>query len=165
MIGEGSKITFTVEEELGRAPVRFDTVVSSSGLAGIVNFDTQVSVVTLDLHSLYSDQQFRDQYIRNRLFADDPYAIFTVVELPKLPQSFFDGEETSGELNGSLQIGEAITPLEFEVTARHDGDVVNILGRTNFTWKQLGLTKPSARSVVYLGDEVRVQILLIARAH
>ncbi len=163
IIGEGSEITFTIEEELGRAPVRFDAVVSSTGLTGVANLDGEPSVVTLDLHSLMSDQQFRDQYIQTRLFADTPEAVVTVEQLPDLPQGFLDGEETTGQLNGSLQIGETVTPLVFDVTARKDADVINILGTTTFTWEQLGLAKPTARAVVYLADEVSVQVLLVAR--
>lgn len=163
-IGEGSEITFTVEEELGRSPIRFDAVISSTGLTGTANLDGSPSVVTLDLHSLSSDQQFRDNYIKTRLFPDTPEAVVTVDQLPDLPQSFFDGEETTGQLDGSLQIGETITPVVFDVTARKDGSTINILGRTSFTWEQLELRKPTARSVVYLADEVRVQVLLVATA-
>ena len=164
IIGDGSEITFTVEEELGRSPVRFDAVIESVGLSGTANLDGQPSVVTLDLHSLTSDQQYRDRYIQSRMFPDTPEAVVTVDRLPDLPQSFFDGEETSGTLSGSLQIGDTVTPLEFEVTARHDGSSINVLAKTAFTWEQLGLAKPAARSVVYLADEVRVQVLLIGRA-
>lgn len=163
-IGDGSKVTFTVEEELGRAPVRFDAVISSTGLSGTARLDGQPSVVTLDLHSLESDQEFRDRYIQTRLFPDTPEAVVTVDQIPDLPQSFFDGEETTGTLSGSLQIGDTVTPLEFDVTARHDGSAINILGLTTFTWEQVGLPKPTARSVVYLADEVKVQVLLIATA-
>ena len=164
VIVEGSEITFTVEEELGRAPVRFDAVISGTGLTGTANLDGGPSVVTLDLHSLSSDQQWRDQYIQSRMFPDTPDAVVTVDDLPDLPQGFFDGAETTGQLDGSLQIGDTVTPLVFDVTARKDGDVINILGKTSFTWEQLGLAKPTARSVVYLADEVRVQVLLVARA-
>ncbi len=161
-IGEGSKITFTVEEELGRAPIRFDAVITSTGLSGVANLGGEPSVVTLDLHSLESDQQFRDQYIRSRLFPDTPEAVVTVEQLPDLPQSFLDGEDTAGQLDGSLQIGETVTPLVFDVTARRDGSTINVLGKTTFSWDQLGLAKPAARSVVYLADEVRVEVLLVA---
>ena len=163
IVGEGSKITFTFEEELGRAPIRFDAVVSSTALNGVANLGGEPSVITLDLHSLQSDQEFRDRYIRNQLFPDSPEAVVTVDQLPDLPQSFFDGEETTGQLDGSLQIGETATPLVFDVTARNDGNAVNILGLTTFTWEQLGLTKPSARSVVYVADEVRMQVRLVAQ--
>ncbi len=164
IVGEGSKITFEVEEELGRAPIRFKAVITGEGLSGVANLDGQPSVVTLDLHSLESDQQFRDQYIRSSLFPDTPEAVVTVGQLPDLPQSFLDGEETTGQLTGSIKIGETVTPLVFDVTARNDGNAINILARTTFTWEQLGLAKPTARSVVYLADEVAVQVLLVATA-
>ena len=164
IIGSGSEITFTVEEELARAPVRFDAVITSTGLTGTASLDGSPSVVNLDLHSLNSDQQYRDRYIQTRLFPDTPQAIVTVNELPELPDTFFDGEMTTGELSGSLQIGETVTPLTFDVEARHDGASINILGRTTFTWEELGLAKPTARSVVFLADEVRVQVLLVAHA-
>ena len=164
VVGGGSKVTFTVEEELGRAPIRFDAVVTSTCLSGVANLGGEPSVVILYLHSLESEQQVRDRYIRNTLFPDTPEAIVTVDQLPDLPQSFVDGEETIGQLNGSLQIGETVTPLIFDVTARQDGDTINVLGKTMFTWEQLGLAKPSARSVVYLADEVRVEVLLVAQA-
>ncbi len=162
LVREGSEITFTVEEELGRAPIRFDAVITSTGLSGVANLGGEPSVVTLDLHSLESDQQFRDQYIRNTLFADTAEAVVTVDELPDLPQSFLDGEETTGQLDGSLQIGDTVTPLVFDVTARKDDGTINVLGKTTFSWDQLGLAKPTARSVVYLADEVRVEVLLVA---
>ena len=164
IIGEGSKITFTVEEELRGSPVRFDAVMSSTGLSGTANLDGQPSVVTLDLHSLTSDQSFRDRYVRDRMFPNTPKAVVIVEDLPDLPQSFFEGAEFTGQLQGSLQIGETVTPLVFDVTARHDGDVINVLGLTTFTWEQLGIITPTARSVVYLADEVRVQVLLVAHA-
>jgi len=164
IIGEGSKITFTVEEELRGSPVRFDAVMSSTGLSGTANLDGKPSVVTLDLHSLTSDQSFRDRYVRDRMFPNTPEAVVTVEELPDLPQSFFEGAEFTGQLEGSLQIGETATPLVFDVTARHDGDVINVLGLTTFTWEQLGIVTPTARLVVYLADEVRVQVLLVAHA-
>ena len=162
LVGDDSEITFSVEEELGRAPIRFDAVISSTGLRGVANLGGEPSVVILDLHSLQSDQEFRDKYIRNTLFPDTPEAVVTVDKLPDLPQSFLDGENTDGQLDGSLQIGDTVTPLEFDVTARKDGSTINVLGKTTFTWEQLGLTKPTARSVVYLADEVSVEVLLVA---
>ena len=162
VVGEGSRLTFTVEEETSFAPVRFDAVISGTGLTGFANVDGSPSVITLDLHSLESDQSFRDRYIRQRMFPNTPKATVTIESLPDLPQSFFDGEETSGTLDGSLQIGETATTLTFDVVARHDGTVINVLGNTTFTWDQLGLTKPVFGPVTYLGDEVRVQVLIVA---
>ena len=67
----------------------------------------------------------------------------TVDQLPDLPQSFFDGEVTTGQLDGTLQIGETVAPLVFDVEARHDRTSISIVGRTAFTWDELGLTSPA----------------------
>ena len=100
LVGEGSQITFTVEEELNRTPVRFDAVISGTGLTGFANLDGSPSVITLDLHSLESDQSFRDRFIRERMFPNTPTATVTFEQLPDLPQGFLDGEETEGTLEG-----------------------------------------------------------------
>ena len=162
LVGEGSQITFTVDEETNFAPVRFEAVISGTGLSGYANLDGSPSVIVLDLHSLESDQSYRDRYIRQRMFPDTPTATVTIERLPGLPQSFLDGDDTEGTLEGSLQIGDTATPLTFEVVARLDPEAVNVLGKTTFTWEQLGLPKPVFGPVTYLGEEVRVQVLIVA---
>lgn len=164
-VGPDSRATFTVEEALTASPVRFDAVIESDDLSGAVYLDGRPSVITLDLHSLESDQDFRDGYIRRRMFPNTPQAVFTVESLPDIPADFYQGETITRSVAGTLRIGETETPLDFEVEARHDGDVLNLLGRTSFTWEQLQLEKPTARSVTYLADEVFVQVLLIAPAN
>ena len=164
-VGPDSRATFTVEEALSVSPVRFDAVIESDDLSGAVYLDGTPSVITLDLHSLESDQDFRDGYIRRRMFPNTPQAVFTVESLPDIPDDFYQGETITRRVAGTLRIGETETPLDFEVEARHDGAVLNLLGRTSFTWEQLQLEKPTARSVTYLADEVFVQVLLIAPAN
>ena len=164
-VGPDSRATFTVEESLAASPVRFDAVIESDDLSGEVYLDGTPSVITLELHSLESDQDFRDGYIRRRMFPNTPQAVFTVAALPDIPDGFYQGETITRSVSGTLRIGETETPLDFEVEARHDGAVLNLLGRTSFTWEQLQLEKPTARSVTYLADEVFVQVLLIAPAN
>ena len=165
VVGEGSQITFTVEEELSFAPVRFDAVISSDQLGGYANLDGSPSEFNLDLHSLESDQRNRDRYIRQRMFPDSPVATIVFENIPDLPQGFLDGDESSGTLEGLLKIGDRETPLVFDVVARLDnGNVLNVLGSTTFTWGQLGLATPIAGPVVYLAEEVRVQVLIVAHA-
>lgn len=164
-VGPDSRATFTVEEALTASPVRFDAVIESDDLSGAVYLDGTPSVITLDLHSLESDQDYRDGYIRRRMFPNTPQAVFTVESLPDIPDDFYQGETITRSVAGTLRIGATETPLDFAVEARHDGDVLNLLGRTSFTWEQLQLEKPTARSVTYLADEVFVQVLLIAPAN
>ena len=160
VVGEGSEATFTVTEQLARVPLPNDAVVRTTALSGEVHLDGRDSVVEIDLQQLSSDSSFRDRYIRSRMFGRDPIAVFTITDLGQLPEGFTDGEVVTGQVHGELLIRGVTAPLTFDVEARDDGDVVFIIGRTTFTWDDLQIAKPTARPVVSVEDEVRVEVLL-----
>ena len=161
-VGEGSEATFTVREELTSVPLPFDAVIRTSALSGEVYMDGRDSVIEIDLQQLRSDNTFRDRYIHSRMFGEHPTGVVTVRGVSNLPDGFASGETVTGEVEGDLQIRGVTAPLTFEVEARDDGDMVFILGRTTFTWDELQIPKPTARSVVSLDDVVRVEVLLSA---
>ena len=162
-VGQGSEITFTVREKLSRLPLPNDAVVRTGSVTGYLNLDGEPSEVSVDLHSLSSDQSFRDRYIRGQMFRDSPVAVFTVNGLAELPPEFFDGETFTRQVTGTLNVNGADFPLTFDLEIRNDGDVLNILGRTEFTWDQLQIRVPNVRNIVSVEDKVSVQILLVAK--
>ena len=159
-VGEGSEATFSVREELTSVPLPFDAVIRTTALSGEVHMDGRDSVIEIDLQQLSSDNSFRDGYIRSRMFGEHPTGVITVKGVSDLPGGLASGETVTGKVDGELQIRGVTAPLTFEVEARDDGNVVFILGRTTFTWDELQIPKPTARSVVSLDDEVRVEVLL-----
>ena len=162
VVGEGSEITFTVEEELRNVPLPFDVVIRTTELSGEINVDGQPSSISVDLHTLVSDQQFRDGYIRRRMFPDHPVATFTVESIGELPPEFSEGKQFERQAAGTLNVNGQDVPMTFALEVRNDGDVLNVLGRTSFTWEQVDIPVPTARSVVRVADEVFVQVLVIA---
>ena len=162
LVGMGSEATFTVREKLANLPLPNDAVMRTTALSGEVHFDGRPSVITIDLHQLGSDQERRDRYVRERMFPNDPIATFTLPAAGPLPKEFTDGETATGQVTGQLGIRGFQAPVAFEIEARDDGDVLYILGRTTFTWEDLGLTAPNL-SFVQVEDEVHVEILIAAR--
>ena len=162
LVSEGSEITFTVGEQLTRLPLPNDAVVRTTELSGQLNFDGQPSAVEINLHRLSSDQNLRDQYMRGRMFRNSPTAVFTVGDLTDLPPEFFSGETFTRQVAGTLSINGINVPLTFDLEVRNDGDVLNVLAQTVFTWDQLQIPVPTARLVVSVDDEVSVQLLLVA---
>ena len=162
-VGEGSKATFYVREELASVPLPFDAEVSTTALSGEIHLDGRDSVIEIDLQSLSSDNSFRDRYIRSRMFGQHPTGVVTVKGMSDLPSGFTSGETVTTEVESELLIREVTAPLTFEVEARDDGSEISITGRTTFTWDDLQMQKPSARSVVSLDDEVKVEVVLSAR--
>ena len=163
VVGEGSEITFTVGEKLTRLPLPIEAVIRTDELSGQINLDGQPSAIQVNLHSLASDQNFRDQYIRSRMFPEHPVATFTVGSITELPEEFLAGDPFEYQVDGTLSINGIDVPITFDLEARKDEDVLNVVGRTVFTWEQLQIPVPTARSVVYVEDEVRVEVLLIAK--
>ena len=161
-ISEGSKVTFSVREELASVPLPFDAKISTTELSGEIHLDGRDSVIEIDLQSLSSDNSFRDRYIRSRMFGEHPTGVVTVKGMSDLPSGFTDGETVTTDIESELLIREVTAPLTFEVEARDEGTEISITGRTTFTWDDLQMTKPSARSVVSLDDEVKVEVVLSA---
>ena len=160
VVAEGSEVTFTVEEQLTRLPLPIEAVMRTEELSGEFRVDGSAVTITVDLHSLTSDQDRRDQYVRQRMFRDHPTATFTVDGDQPLPDGFTDGEEVMVQVEGTLTIRGMEFPLTFDITARDDGNVVHLLGETTFTWADLGMDEPRAGIVVWVAEEVRVNVLL-----
>ena len=163
VVGEGSEITFTVGEQLTRLPTPIEAVMRTENLSGEINIEGEPSTIQVDLHSLASDQQYRDRYVQRRMFPEHPTATFTVSPIAELPPEFESGDTFSHQVDGTLDLNGQDFPISFDLEVRNDGDVLNVLGRTVFTWDQLELAVPTARSVVWVEDEVDVQVLLVAQ--
>ena len=163
VVGEGSEATFTVTEQLTNLPLPNDAVMRTTGLSGEVRLDGGASEVSVDLHSMTSDSSGRDGYVRFRMFPNQPSATARFGDLRPLPDGFTDGEKVSTSATGELSINGVTHPLAFEIEARDDGEVVYVVGRTTFTWADIGMPRPSARIVVSVEDEVRVEVLLALR--
>ncbi len=163
VVGEGSEITFTVGEQLTRLPTPIEAVMRTEKLSGEINVDGEPSAIQVHLHSLASDQQYRDRYVQNRMFPDHPTATFTVDAISGLPSEFESGDTFSHQVDGTLNLNDQDFPISFDLEVRNDGDVLNVLGRTVFTWDDLQVAVPTARSVVWVEDEVDVQVLLVAQ--
>ncbi len=162
VVEEGSEATFTVNEKLSWLDLPNDAVMRTGALSGQVYLDGQPSVVDIDLHSLSSDSDRRDRYVRERMFPADPVATFTVTDLDQLPEPFTVGEVVAREVAGQLAIRGVTKPVTFAVEARLDSEKLFILGRTTFTWDELEIPPPNIPGRIQVKDEVRVEVLLSA---
>ena len=161
VVSEGSEATFSVGEVLANVSIpNYEAVMRTTGLSGEVRLDGEASVVTVNLHSMESDEPFRDRYVQSRMFPGQPTASVTFGDLTPLPGGFTNGDDVTTEVPGTLNINDMDVPLTFTIEARDDGDIVFVLGRSTFTWDQIGEPVPTARSVVSVEDEVRVEVLL-----
>ena len=163
IVTDGSQATFTVTEQLVRLSLPNDAVMRTTALSGEIHLDGRPSAIDVNLHRLKSDNSFRDGYVRNRMFPSDPIARFVVDDVGSVAEAFTQGEPTALVVGGRLKIRGIEVLLNFDIEARDDGDVIHILGRTTFEWADFQISKPRARPVVSVEDEVRVEVLLEVR--
>ena len=161
-VGDGSEATFTVNEKLAWLDLPNDAVMRTQSLSGAVYLDGRPSVIDLDLHSLTSDADRRDRYVRQRMFPDNPTATFTVTDLGDLPNPLPPGEVITSQVAGDLAINGVVKPIIFAVEARRDPETLFILGRTTFTWDELEIPPPNIPGRIQVKDEVSVEVLLSA---
>ena len=86
----------------------------------------EVTEITVDLRTLTSDKNRRDQRIREQWLESNtyPYATFVSTELQGGPESYTEGEEVSFKLVGDMTIREQTRPVTWDVTAKLEGDTV-----------------------------------------
>ncbi len=161
VVGAGSKATFSVDEELANLAVpNYEAVLETEELSGEVRLDGGGSLVTVGLHRMTSDQEYRDRYVQRRMFPNQPTAEVAFGDLTPLPDGFTAGELVTASVDGTLRINGIDVPLTFEIRARDDGNLVYVWGGSSFTWDDIQEPVPTARSVVSVGDTVRVEVLL-----
>ncbi len=163
MVTDESEVTFTVGEQLTRLPLPNDAVMRTNALSGEVYLDGRPSSISFDIHTLKSDQTQRDNWVRTRMFPDDRIATFILGDATPLPKGFTDGDTSAFTISGLLQIRGLSVPLDFEIEARDDGDVLFILGRTTFEWSDIEMDVPNSRGTISVENEVQVEVLLKAR--
>jgi polyisoprenoid-binding protein YceI len=163
VVTEKSMATFRVREQLALIPLPHRAEMRTTALSGEIHFDGRPSAVVIDLHQLSSGQRLRDGYVRRAMFPDHPEATFTLEDVANLPSGFAEGEESKSRIDGVLNIRGADFPLKFNITAQDNGDAITIVGRTRFSWDELGISPPTAGLVLSLSDEVEVRIRLTVK--
>lgn len=160
-VGTGSELTYTVREKISQLPAESDAVGRTNALSGTVQLDG-TSTITVDMSTLESDQDRRDNYVRDTTFGSDPIVTFTLDGLT-LPETYTAGDTYQASITGTVSILGNTAPITFAVEAQLAGDQLNILGTTDFTWDDYGVPKPSVPGIT-VQDNVHIEVLLIATA-
>ncbi len=158
-VTDGSEATFTVNEQLSRLPAPNDAVLRTGAITGEVRLDGEEFTVEIDLHELTSDQERRDEYVRNQLFPNQPVTTIVFDGITDIPGGLLDGDEITTTATGTVNVNGADAEIEFEIESRLDDDTLFVLGRADFVWADFGMTAPVSQ-FFEVRDEVFVEVLL-----
>ncbi|MFS8639162.1 MAG: YceI family protein [Gemmatimonadota bacterium] len=162
---EGNVARYRVREQLARLDFPNDAVGETSSISGALVLDEDGSVVAaesrfeVDLRTLKSDSDRRDNYIRRRTLQTEQYpmAVFVPTAIRGAPSPLPTTGEFSFELDGELTIREVTRPVTWQVTARAiDGGYAGT-ATTEFTFGTFELEIPRVASVLSIRDNIRLE--------
>jgi polyisoprenoid-binding protein YceI len=166
-----SEVRFVLSEELRGEPT---TVVGSSNqVAGEIAVDpndlstAQVGVIQINARTLATNQDRRNQAIRNQILDTDAYEFitFTPTEIRGLDGSAAAEAVFTFQIVGDLTIRDVTLPVVFDVTATVDsmgqvsGAAVAVIERSDY-----GLVIPSVPLVANVSEAVQLEIDFVAVA-
>ncbi len=169
IVQEESEVRYSLGELLRGEP---KTVIGSTNqVAGqlIVNLNeltkTEVGTIRVNARTLFTDNNLRNNAIRNRiLFTDEfEFITFTPTEITGLPDSAAVGESVTFQITGELTIKDVTQVETFAVTAvaptpsRLEGSATTTVLRDDYQ-----LFVPNVAAVANVDEEVVLEIDFVA---
>ena len=169
-IAEPSSVTFTVNEKLARLPLPIDAVLSTEIVNGTIDLEYSKSDITVDLHTLKSDQDKRDRYVRDQLFPEQRYAFIKIDKFPNIPDDFYEGAGFETTISAVVNVNGVDAVLDFDITAQlsyinpfYSDEILEITGVSHFYWSDFNMDTPKS-GFFTLKDKVDVQLSFVAKS-
>ena len=163
-----AKGRYRVQEQLVGINFPSDAVGTTTAITGtlVINPDGSVasqSKLTVDLRTLTSDQEMRDNYVRSRTLETDkfPFLEFVPTRVEGLASplsSPFQAQAVGFQLIGNMTVHGVTRPASWSVIATLRG--ATVAGRATATvhFSDLSLTKPSVPLLLSLDDKIQLEI-------
>ncbi len=167
-----SQVQYEVEETFLREGNQLATAIGiTQEIEGAITVDPEnpqsssIGVITIDISAFTSDEERRDQAIRDRWLesATYPIATFEPTEITGLPETYTAGEEISFQVTGDMTVREATNPVTFDVTAQVlEGELVGT-AMTDIKMTDFGFDPPDIAGILRAEDDVRITFEFVAR--
>jgi polyisoprenoid-binding protein YceI len=160
-----SQARFTIFEELNGIPTDVIGVTDQVAGEAAVNLSdlsqTRLGVIQVNARALATDQDRRNQAIRNRILLTDQYEYitFTPTEINGLSSSAAPGQTFNFRILGDLTIRDITRPVEFEASVavasseRLNGFAEAVIAKSDFN-----LIVPNVPFVANVGENVTLEI-------
>jgi polyisoprenoid-binding protein YceI len=151
-----SFVGYRVQEEL--AGIGGQTAVGRtpdvSGTLTLVGTTLTSTEVTADLTTLVSDDDRRDNQLREQAIQTDTYptATFVLTEPIELPDGAADGDEVTVTASGELTLHGVTQPVEVPIMAQLVDDAVVITGSIDIAFAGYEIEKPTSMIVLSVDD-------------
>jgi len=122
--------------------------------------------IQVDLRTLHSDAQRRDQYIQGNTLqtATYPYATFVSVSTQGLPSSYSDGQTINFKLTGNLTMHGKTNAEVFAVQGKVVGNTITGMATSTIYMTDFGIQPPNLANIAIAQNKVVITITFTATA-
>jgi polyisoprenoid-binding protein YceI len=172
MIAKKSVAGYRVHEQLAFLSAPSDAVGRTSqitGTATITGSGTALSVsaasFTVNVQSLTSDQQMRDQHLQTLGIesARYPHATFVLSSPVTLPANATSGAAIHVSLTGALTIHGTTKTVTILVQARLSGSEIELVGSIGFAWGEFNMQAPNIGGFVTVNSTATMEFDLFLK--
>ncbi len=164
-----SEARYRVREQLAGVSFPNDAVGVTSSVSGSIAFaaDGEVlegSVVTVDVTRLVSDENRRDNFVRDNLLQtrSNPTVTFVPTSVAGLELPL-GTDPVEVAITGELTVRGVTRTVTWLGVATPDGDAVRLSAATTFTFADFGISKPRVALVLSVADDITLEIDLTLR--
>lgn len=162
----GNEARYRIREQLARIDFPSDAIGKTNQVTGalVIGADGRIvregSSFTVDLASIQSDNQRRDNFVRRNTLKTDsfPKAVFVPTSASGLPAPLPATGEMTFQLTGDMTIHGVTRPTTWQVKAtRNASGAVTGTATTNFNFAAFGMTIPRVGSVLSVDDSITLE--------
>lgn len=161
-----STARYLIKEQLANRELPNDAVGETMDVTGAIVLDADGNVVSeesqivVGLAGLTSDSSRRDGYVNRRTLetAQFPNATFVVREMQGLPWPLPTSGEVTVQMVGDLTVKDQTREVTWETVIQAGPSESTGTAKTQITFDQFGMTKPSVAIVLSVVDEIRLEI-------
>jgi polyisoprenoid-binding protein YceI len=162
----GNEARYRVREQLAGMDLPNDAVGKTSQVTGALILGSDGKIVrdgssfTVDLASIKSDQDRRDNYVRRNTLKTDsfPTAVFVPTAFQGLPTTLPTSGEMTFQLTGDLTVGGVTKPATWQVKAtRAASGAISGTATTNFKFAEYNIATPRVARVLSVDDNITLE--------
>ena len=161
----GNEVRFIVREQLVGFTLPNDAIGKSSAITGGIlldgtgTVDSSGSRISVDLGSLTSDRDRRDNFIKRRTLMVDsfPTAALTVTALHGLPATLPASGTLTFTLVGNFTVHGVTKPTTWQVTALANGGELTGKASTHIRFGDFNMTAPRVPIVLSVVDDILLE--------
>lgn len=161
-----SEAAYHVRETFLGKDLNVTAVGKTSAFTGEINLEGGVikpSVIKVDLSTLKSDEDRRDNRVRQALdTTNHQSATFQITGAEGNP-TLQEGKETPVKLQGTMTIKGTEKPLTFDGKATLNGDALTVTAESTFPMTTFGVNPPNIAGFVSVVDEVKLTITYVGQ--